>query len=290
MTLRVKQTDMDARHIAEHVPLAEGWAAWRALSPPTEGHRLWDYGAKVFSQNGEDGILHRIFSEIGTSEAKNIVEIGAGDGIECMAANLILNHGFSAMLLDGSDYWLMRGIEEYHKRDPALLERAHFCHAWITRENVVDVLKQYGAIGECDLFSLDIDGIDYYVLKAIMDAGVLRPRVMVLEYQDILGPTSTHTVAYDPAFDHRRYDCWNGPNYCGASLGAFHHLLKDTYAFVGCEGLGFNAFFVRRDLLTEHLTEMKDVTPCFGLAKVTEGMRTRAPRTAHLPWVDVTKL
>jgi hypothetical protein len=280
---------MDARHIAEHVSLEQGWASWSELLPFTGERRLWEYGAKVFSQNCEDGILHRIFSEIGTT-SKNIVEIGAGDGIECMAANLILNHGFSATLMDGSDYWLMRGIKEYHKRDPKLLERVNFCHAWFTRENVVEILKNYGATGECDLFSLDIDGIDYYVLKSIMDAGVLRPRVMVLEYQDILGPTSTQTVAYDPAFDHRRYDCWNGPNYCGASLGAFSHLLNHSYAFVGCEGLGFNAFFVRRDLLTSYLTEMRDVTPCFALAKVAEGMRTRAPRTAHLPWVDVTAM
>lgn len=280
---------MDAKHIAENVSLEEGWAAWNALFPHVEGRRLWDYGAKVFSQNKEDGILHRIFSEIGT-ESKKIVEIGAGDGIECMAANLILNHGFSATLLDGSDYWLMCGIKEYYKRNPTLLDRVKFCHAWITRENVVDILKQCGAEGSCDLFSLDIDGIDYYVLKAIMDSGFLKPRVMVLEYQDILGPTSTQTVTYDPAFNHRRYDCWNGPNYCGASLGAFRHLLEDTYAFVGCEGLGFNAFFVRRDLLTDNLTEMKDVTPCFEIAKVVEGMRMRAPRTAYMPWVDVTTL
>lgn len=212
------------------MPLDQGWAAWTAVLPPAVGgRRLWDYGAKVFSQNGEDGILHRIFSEIGTT-SKTIVEIGAGDGLECMAANLILNHGFSGTLLDGSDYWLMRGIEEYHRCDPALLQNktASFCHAWITRENVVDVLKNYEAMGDCDLFSLDIDGIDYYVLKAIMDAGVLRPRVMVLEYQDILGPTSTHTVAYDPAFDHRRYT-----GGCHDAVGASHLCQKSCYTITG---------------------------------------------------------
>lgn len=279
----------DPHHITKHVPLERGWSEWCAVLQP-EGRCLWDYGAKVFSQNGEDGILHRIFSEIGTT-CKHVVEIGAGDGIECMAANLVINHGFTATLFDGSADRLAIGRQEYGRR--GILDRASFNHAWITRENIVDVLERSGACavtGECDLLSLDIDGVDYYVLKAIMDAGTLRPRVLVLEYQDILGPNSTHTVVYDPVFDHTAYDCWNGPNYCGASLGAFRYLLKDAYAFVGCEAAGFNAFFVRRDLLTEYLSEMEDVTACFGLPKVAEGMRTRAPRTAHMHWVDVRTL
>lgn len=50
-------------------------------------------GFKVYSQFEEDGILLYIFSMIGTTN-KTVVEICAGNGKECMGANLIINHGW----------------------------------------------------------------------------------------------------------------------------------------------------------------------------------------------------
>ena len=209
-----------------------------------------------------------------------------------MAANLVLNHGFIGTLIDGSNYWLNLGMKKYHEKDPELLKKTRFVEAWVTKENVVDLLTQLEVPKEPDLFSLDIDGIDYYVMKAIMDSGIISPRVLVVEYQDILGPTATSTVVYNPQFNHTNYDCWEGPNYCGASLPAFIYLLHEKYAFVGCEAKGFNGFFVRRDCLTEKITlsEMTDISPCFSIPKVIFGMEHRAKRTAHLEWVDVRTL
>lgn len=51
-----------------------------------------DVEFRRYSQNGEDGILLYIFSLIGTTN-KRVTEICAGSGIECNAANLIVNHG-----------------------------------------------------------------------------------------------------------------------------------------------------------------------------------------------------
>jgi len=60
---------------------------------------LTDTEFRCFSQNGEDGILLYIFSILGTTN-KRVVEIGAGDGIECNSANLIINHGWQGLLFD----------------------------------------------------------------------------------------------------------------------------------------------------------------------------------------------
>src|SRR5215831_18093539 len=60
------------------------------------------------SQNGEDGILLYIFSLIGMT-THMALEICAGDGIECNAANLILNHGFHGLLFDGNAELIERG-------------------------------------------------------------------------------------------------------------------------------------------------------------------------------------
>ena len=56
-----------------------------------------DVEFRNFSQNGEDGILLYIFALIGM-KSRRCIEICAGDGIECNSTNLILNHGFDALL------------------------------------------------------------------------------------------------------------------------------------------------------------------------------------------------
>ena len=60
---------------------------------------LRDTEFRCFSQNGEDGLLLYLFALIGTTNRK-VVEICAGDGIECNAANLIINHGWHGLLFD----------------------------------------------------------------------------------------------------------------------------------------------------------------------------------------------
>ena len=70
-------------------------------------------GFKVFSQTDEDGILLYIFSIIGTTN-KRSVEICAGDGIECNTANLIINHGWNGLLLDGDEALVRTGIDYYN--------------------------------------------------------------------------------------------------------------------------------------------------------------------------------
>lgn len=67
-----------------------------------------EVGFRAFSQNEEDGILLYIFSLIGTTNRK-AVEIGAGNGTECNTANLIVNHGWTALLVDGNEANVRRG-------------------------------------------------------------------------------------------------------------------------------------------------------------------------------------
>src|SRR5580692_2653127 len=61
-----------------------------------------DAGFRVYSEFEEDGIILYVLSMIGP-RTKRVVEIGCGNGSECMATNLILNHGFDGYLFDGSE-------------------------------------------------------------------------------------------------------------------------------------------------------------------------------------------
>ena len=60
-----------------------------------------DAGFRVYSQSEEDGIILYVLAMIGF-KTRRVVEMCCGAGDECMATNLILNHGFDGFLFDGS--------------------------------------------------------------------------------------------------------------------------------------------------------------------------------------------
>jgi hypothetical protein len=246
--------------------------------------RLQDMGFKVFSQTDEDGILLYIFAVIGTRN-KIGVEICAGDGLECNLANLILNHGWHALLVDGNKDLAARGAEFYRSSRCSYPFPPVFINAWVTRDNVNDLLTRHGFMGEVDLLSLDMDGVDYWVWERI---SAISPRVVVLEYLDIAGPDRAWTVPYADDFDGSRKSSTNGnPNYCGASLLAYVKLgRKKGYRLVGVNRLGFNAFFIREGI-AEDLIPTIEVKDCFSHPKVVQGMRDRFHLIKDFPWVEV---
>jgi hypothetical protein len=110
----------------------------------------------------------------------------------------------------------------------------------ITAENICDVIGKYNVPREFDLLSLDIDGIDWWVLRSLLR--VYSPRVFVCELNNSLSATDPLAVVYDPEF------IWTPDDYFGASLGAYRMLAESRgYALVHCQP--WNAFFVRRELL-----------------------------------------
>lgn len=125
-------------------------------------------------------------------------------------------------------------------------------HAFVTRENIDQLLEENGVTGEIGLLSIDIDGMDYWVWKAIE---VVDPAIVVIEYNYRFGSEDAVTVPYRPDFDRR--EAHHSILYYGASLEALAELGREKgYALVGVESHGLNAFFVRRDLLPDTLREV----------------------------------
>jgi hypothetical protein len=245
---------------------------------------LSEYGFSCYSQTDEDGILLYIFSVVGATN-RSCVEICAGDGIQCNTANLIVNHGWSGLLIDGERENVERGTRFYAKSPRTCIYPPMFLHAWITRGTVNDLLVNSGFSGEIDLLSLDLDGVDYWIWEAMT---VVKPRVVVVEYQDILGPERSWTVPYADDFVAGRHSMTNAmPNFAGASLRAFVNLARHKgYRLIGVNQYGFNAFFARDDIGVEILPEIS-VAECFTHPKVIDGMRERFPLVADMPWVQV---
>ena len=194
------------------------------------------FGAKIYSQNDEDGIIQEIFARIGTG-SKIFVELGVENGLQNNTLKLLLE-GWSGLWLEGSAKYV-RAIEQTF-RDVIAERRLHVVHAFIDRDNIDAAIGKVFH-GEIDLLSIDIDGNDIYILEAL---NVVRPRVVVIEYNGKFPPPMNLAQAYNPT--HR----WRGTDYGGASLAAIAAVAtRKGYTLVGCNITGVNAFLVRDDLL-----------------------------------------
>ena len=117
--------------------------------------------------------------------------------------------------------------------------------AFVTPDNINEILSDEDFANGFDLLSIDIDSHDYWVWKAIEKS---TARVVVIEYNASLGPDRAATIPYDPDFRYDQY--FRGGVYHGASLAALTKVANEKgYALIGCESQGANAFFVRRDCL-----------------------------------------
>jgi len=236
-------------------------------------------GMRVFSQTDEDGILLYIFAMIGTTNKKTI-EIGCGTGIENNTANLVVNHNWHALMIDGDARNIDSATHFYKTCRDTFSYMPVLVRQFVTRDNVNAIIRNHGFAGDVDLLSIDIDGIDYWILDAVTEA---RPRVIVLEYHNIWGPDDAVTVPYSDDFHNRAHP----RDYNSASLPAFMNLLKPrSYYLAGCNNLCFNAFFVREDCRTPDLPEVSPAD-CFKHPFAVEAIRDRLPRVKDLDWQRV---
>jgi hypothetical protein len=240
-----------------------------------------DVGFRVHSQHEEDGILLYIFSLIGTTN-KHCVEICAGDGIECNTANLIINHRWIGLLVDGVEANVARARDFYSKHPDTRYWPPEIVREWITIKNVNQLITGKGFRAEIDLLSLDIDGIDYWLWKAIDS---ISPRVVVLEFNHLWGPEASVSVPYADNFkaEFTKY----GSDYAGASIQAFVKLgKKKGYRLVGTNAIGTNAFFIRNSITHDWLPEIDPAT-CFSHPRAQFGMTKRFPGIKDKEWVEV---
>jgi len=221
---------------------------------------------KIYSQNGEDGILEFIFSKIGTTN-KFSVEFGVGNGFECNTVYLLEKKGWTGLMMDyGADQniqwkevmkkaWSNRNkgfsdnLKKYTKFSKKIIKRKErsmhlkldIKNERITAENIQNLFQKYQVPENFDLLSIDIDYNDFWVWRAITK---FHPRVLVIEFNSSIPPNESKVVPYDADAQ------WDGTNYFGASLLALKKLgLEKNYTLLGCDNNGVNAFFCKNDLV-----------------------------------------
>ena len=280
LPVRLARLERQVAILAAHqIHQAYGDTDGEALHSAINAHEL-----QVYSQHGEDGILQCIFAEIGVTN-RRFVEFGMGDGRECNTAYLSLHCGWHGLLMDGNAERAAAARAFYERMLGSGQKAVTVAHAWVTAENINELLSNNGATGEIDLLSIDMDGIDYWVWRAV-DA--VQPRVVVIEYSAVFGGERAVTVPCDPRFS--RWEKHPSGLYAGASLTALARLGQAKgYRLVGCNRHGVNAFFVRDDLATGALPAVPPKQAYYPCEDLVLGLITpaRFSEVAHLRYEEV---
>lgn len=268
----------------DQLALQLGWLQAREARSAREPR---DAEFSCFSQFGEDGILQWILARI-EIPTRWFAEFGVGDYRESNTRFLLEHDNWCGRILDAGDAHL----RFVHASGLAWRRTIEARTAFVTAESVNEQLS--GLPEDLGLLSIDIDGVDYWVLAAVE---VVRPRIIVCEYNALFGADRAVTVPYDPAFN--RLERHYSGLYFGASLGAItmwaeHH----SYRLVAVESHGANAFLVRGDVAGT-LPSLSPgtcwVEPRFrqardegGALSYLTGLDAQLALIGNLPLVDVT--
>jgi hypothetical protein len=222
----------DRQRIA--VALAKGGAMMQARRIDLTDPGSWEFSG--FSQNGEDGVLDVLRSQLSRSN-RYFIEIGGADGLENNSAWLLVAEKFGGLMIEGD--------RELSARARRIVEPysigAECIHLFVTTD-AAGTVKSRALHADPDVLSLDIDGNDYYIARALLDSG-LRPKIVVVEYNAVFGPERSATIQYATSFNFRT--AHPTELYYGVSVAAWRRFFASHgYRFVTVERNGVNAFFV----------------------------------------------
>lgn len=204
---------------------------------------LIPFGYKVYSQCDEDGIIREIFQRIGTTN-KIFVECGVGNGLE--------NNTLALLFDDWEGIWIDASASSvktirHHFANVIHRKQLKVIEAFVTSQNVNELLSLNLTVTNIDLLSIDIDGNDYHILTAIT---AIQPRVIVIEYNAKFIPPTLFCMRYDEKH------AWKKDDNFGVSLEFLQVKLQQLgYSLVACNLAGINAFFVRSDLVGDKFQE-----------------------------------
>ena len=206
---------------------------------------LREYEFKIFSQNGEDGIIQYLIESIDIKN-KTFIEFGVEDFFESNCRFLLMKDTkWKGFVIDGStkNIQCLKNSYFYWKHHLVAVDE------FITKENVNNVLLKSNFSEDLGILSIDIDGNDYYILEAIKN---FKPSILICEYNPVFGGSRKISIPYKNNFS--RTNAHHSNLYWGASLAAMTYMAnKKGYSLVGTTSFCNNAFYVRNDLLNDRL-------------------------------------
>ena len=216
--------------------IAKGGVMMQARRIDLSQPSTWEFSG--FSQNGEDGILDVLRAQLLHSN-RFFVEIGAADGVENNTSWLAVMEKYNGIMIEGNPWLAGRA-----NRTVIPLSIGAECIRLFVDTDNVGGLKKLMLHSDPDVFSLDIDGNDFYIAESVFESGI-RPKIFVVEYNSVFGPDRSVTIEYQEDFNYAKQD--STQLYYGVSLAAWKKVFEQrNYEFSTVERNGVNAFFVDR--------------------------------------------
>lgn len=131
-------------------------------------NNLLKYSAqKVTSQNGEDGIIEKIFETIGDNDySKWCVEFGAWDGKHLSNTyNLLVNKGWDGVLIEGNEDKFQELSNNYSNHSNVYTLNSMI--GFSSHNNLESILSTTPIPKDFGLICIDIDGCDYYIWESL---------------------------------------------------------------------------------------------------------------------------
>ena len=204
---------------------------------------------RVFSQNGEDGIIYDLVRFL--KPTPYFVSIGGGEGWSSNTRLWWEVFGWSGVIFE-ADLTTFNELSLRQKRR----KRVTAAHATVKPETVNALLESNNVPEEFGILDIDIDGQDYWVWKALSEKW--RPHIICCEYNSDFGNE-------DLVVEKQDNDVAEMTSTWGASIRALEALGREKgYDLVYAEMTGLNAFFLRSDL-NPGLSFSMERTPNYGL-------------------------
>ena len=192
---------------------------------------------KIFSQNGEDGILDYIITVL-KIERPNFIEIGVGSYVEANTRFIYERFSPKGVIIDIEKNLKNKVFSNINpwKGDLRVIEEK------VTTENINIILSK-NCDFDVDIFSLDIDSTDYWILDKLKSN---ISKIFVAEYNAVFGSKLEVTTPNIKNFNREEY---HYSHLCfGMSLRALINIMvKKNYYFIGTNSVKNNAFFVSND-------------------------------------------
>lgn len=187
---------------------------------------LLNYARDEFSQNGDDGIIERIFAVI--SDGPGLCcEFGAWDGVHFSNTRALVLRGWRGVMIEADPSRFEELQKTYADNDRVVCIRSRVDDA---RNRLESLLEKAGMSDRLDFLSIDIDGLDFYAFRSLRAS----PLCVAVEVNAGHPPDVETLVARQVAARN-----------VGQPLGAFVQVAEDRgYRLIAYNG---NAYFLHED-------------------------------------------
>ncbi len=242
---------------------------------------LKEFKKKIYSQNGEDGIIEEILKRLERELDYTCCEFGAWDGIYLSNVfNLVENKDYKVLFIEG-DQNKFKKLEENFKDKNAINLNKYV--SFEGKDTLDQILSDNKFNTNFDLLSIDIDGNDYHIFESLE---IYKPKVIVIEFN----PKIPNEVEFIQEKNIRI-------NQGSSALSFFNLAKRKNYTLVAATEI--NLFFVYNDYISKvtdkldpELQEIVDDKPHRNFIFTGFDGKIFTSKKFNMPWhkIDVNEL